>query len=193
MIDITWPVAPPPEVTTLWRYRNDCIIIIIITHVHGQIQDIAAQAVSQSIDGVHADLNTNGQSRLPVDAVHDQAWWWSGLLCRVLCKSQIHCVCHCNTACCYLPLLQWPFCKIFLDSCYIFWLLDVVTLYSNARYSNMLCADGDIFGSRPSDHYFRNVCWFVCLSVCLFVCAEFFSAIFDLISIKLGHMLYVWV
>ena len=31
------------------------------------------------------------------------------------------------------------------------------------------------------------------LSVCLFVCAEFFSAIFDLISIKLGHMLYVWV
>ena len=25
-------------------------------------------------------------------------------------------------------------------------------------------------GSRPSDHYFRSVCWFVCLSVCLFVC-----------------------
>jgi len=24
-------------------------------------------------------------------------------------------------------------------------------------------------GSRPSDHYFRSVCWFVCLSVCLFV------------------------
>ena len=59
---------------TLWRYRNECIIIIIIiTHVHGQIQDIAAQAVGQSVDGVHADLNTNGQSRLPVDAVHDQA------------------------------------------------------------------------------------------------------------------------
>ena len=31
------------------------------------------------------------------------------------------------------------------------------------------------------------------LSVCLFVCAEFFSAVFDPISIKLGHMLYVWV
>jgi len=30
------------------------------------------------------------------------------------------------------------------------------------------------------------------LSVCLFVCAEFFSAVFDPISIKLGHMLYVW-
>ena len=29
--------------------------------------------------------------------------------------------------------------------------------------------------------------------VCLFVCAEFFSAVFDPISIKLGHMLYVWV
>jgi len=48
-------------------------------------------------------------------------------------------------------------------------------------------------GSRPSDHYFRSVCLFVCLAVCLFVCAEFFSAIFDPISIKLGHMLYVWV
>ena len=48
------------------------------------------------------------------------------------------------------------------------------------------------FGSRPSDHYFRSVCLFVCL-VCLFVCAEFFSAVFDPISIKLGHMLHVWV
>jgi len=37
------------------------------------------------------------------------------------------------------------------------------------------------------------VCLSVCLSVCLFVCAEFFSAVFDPISIKLGHMLYVWV
>jgi len=44
-------------------------------------------------------------------------------------------------------------------------------------------------GSRPSDHYFRSVC----LSVCLFVCEEFFSAVFDPIWIKLGHMLYVWV
>jgi len=44
-------------------------------------------------------------------------------------------------------------------------------------------------GSRPSDHYFRSVCLFVCL----FVCAEFFSAVFDPILIKLGHMLYVWV
>jgi len=31
-----------------------------------------------------------------------------------------------------------------------------------------------LVGSRPSDHYFR--------SVYLFVCAEFFSAVFDLIS-----------
>ena len=48
-------------------------------------------------------------------------------------------------------------------------------------------------GSRPSDHYFRSVSLSVCLSVCLFaglfVCAEFFSAVFDPISIKLGHML----
>jgi len=33
----------------------------------------------------------------------------------------------------------------------------------------------------------------LCLFACLFVCAEFFSALFDPISIKLGHMLYVWV
>ena len=33
----------------------------------------------------------------------------------------------------------------------------------------------------------------VCLSVCLFVCAEFFSAVFDPIWIKLGHMLHVLV
>jgi len=31
------------------------------------------------------------------------------------------------------------------------------------------------------------------VSVGLFVCAEFFSAVFDPISIKLGHMLYAWV
>ena len=29
----------------------------------------------------------------------------------------------------------------------------------------------------------------VCLFVCLFVCAEFFSAVFDPISIKLGHVI----
>ena len=49
----------------------------------------------------------------------------------------------------------------------------------------------NIFGSRPSDHYFPSVCLSVCLFVCLFM--QFFSAVFDLISIKLGHMLYVWV
>jgi len=29
-------------------------------------------------------------------------------------------------------------------------------------FSHVCCVD-----SRPSDHYFRSVCWFVCLSVCL--------------------------
>ena len=33
----------------------------------------------------------------------------------------------------------------------------------------------------------------VCLFACFFVCAEFFSAVFDPISVKLGHMLCVWV
>jgi len=31
------------------------------------------------------------------------------------------------------------------------------------------------------------------VSVCLFVCAEFFSAVFDPIWIKLGHMLHAQV
>jgi len=31
------------------------------------------------------------------------------------------------------------------------------------------------------------------VSVDLFVCAEFFSAVFDPVLIKLGHMLCVWV
>jgi len=35
------------------------------------------------------------------------------------------------------------------------------------------------FGSRPSDHYFRSV---------LLVCAEILSAVFDPISMKLGHV-----
>jgi len=47
-----------------------------------------------------------------------------------------------------------------------------------------------LIGSRPRNHYFRSVL-FVCLSVCLFVCAELFSAVFDPIWIKLGHMLHV--
>ena len=33
------------------------------------------------------------------------------------------------------------------------------------------------FGSRPSDHYFRSVCWFVCLSVCL--CRVFLSRLWS--------------
>jgi len=31
------------------------------------------------------------------------------------------------------------------------------------------------------------------LFVCMFVCAEFLSAVFDPILIKVGRMLYVWV
>ena len=57
--------------------------------------------------------------------------------------------------------------------------------------SRRRCSTTQNIGSRPSDHYFRSVCLSVCLFVCLFVCAEFFSAVFDPISIKLGHMLYV--
>ena len=40
----------------------------------------------------------------------------------------------------------------------------------------------------PAAWVAKNVQFF-----CLFVYEEFFSAVFDPISIKLGHMLYVWV
>jgi len=63
--------------------------------------------------------------------------------------------------------------------------------FDTRTYCSTVCVR--IIGSLPSDHYFRSVCLIVCLSVCLFACAEFFSAVFDPISIKLGHMLYVWV
>jgi len=36
-----------------------------------------------------------------------------------------------------------------------------------------------------------TIIFVVCVG--LFVCAEFFSAVFDPILIKLGHMFYVWV
>jgi len=69
------------------------------------------------------------------------------------------------------------------------WLAVICTATSSSTSNDGFNASIQIFGSRPSDHYFRSVCWFVCL----FVCAEFFSAVFDRISIKLGHMLHVWV
>jgi len=52
-------------------------------------------------------------------------------------------------------------------------------------YAVLVCTFCTLYciGSRPSDHYFRSVC----LSVCLFV--QFFSAVFDPISIKLGHFI----
>jgi len=37
----------------------------------------------------------------------------------------------------------------------------------------------------------RKITIIFVVSVCLFVCAEFFSAVFDPIWIKLGHMLHV--
>jgi len=51
----------------------------------------------------------------------------------------------------------------------------------------------DCFKLRKSVLVHGQVTIIFVVSLCLFVCAEFFSAIFDPISIKLGHMLYVWV
>jgi len=65
-------------------------------------------------------------------------------------------------------------------------IVDVINTFPHLVLHNVTATV--IIGSRPSDHYFRSVC----LSVCL--CRLFFSAVFDPISIKLGHMLllYVW-
>jgi len=95
----------------------------------------------------------------------------------------------CCCCCCNFWLNSILFC--FLPSelivsfgCYFLFMLRLLICHRLDVWAiDLLC----IFGSRPSDHYFRSV------SVCLFVCAEFFSAVFDPISIKLGHMLYVWV
>ena len=44
-----------------------------------------------------------------------------------------------------------------------------------------------IFGSRPSDHYFRGVCWFVCLFDCL--CRVFLSRLWsDIDQTRMCHM-----
>ena len=51
---------------------------------------------------------------------------------------------------------------------------EVCRLCKSAGYTKSfytICAPCQLwhfFGSWPSDHYFRSVCWFVCLSVCLF-------------------------
>jgi len=50
---------------------------------------------------------------------------------------------------------------------------DADTMYlSHMQHDPCLC-----FGSRPSDHYFRSVCLFVCLSVCL--CRVFLSRLWS--------------
>jgi len=55
-------------------------------------------------------------------------------------------------------------------------------LYGSRKRNNAFV--GAFVGSRPSDHFFRSVFWFVCLSVCL---CRVFSAVFDPISTRLGH------
>jgi len=63
------------------------------------------------------------------------------------------------------------------------------------RYSqtNRVPGTGAPRSSPSNDLVHDQVTIIFVVSVCLFVCAEFFSAVFDPTSIKLGHMLYVWV
>jgi len=54
-------------------------------------------------------------------------------------------------------------------------LITVEILCSRSNCTHYNVVSNLVVGSRPSDHYFRSVCWFVCLSVCLFVCLYSFS------------------
>jgi len=57
--------------------------------------------------------------------------------------------------------------------------------------SRIRCAVVFLVHGQVTIIFVVSVCLSVCLFVCLFVCAELFSAVFDPIWIKLGHMLHV--
>jgi len=68
----------------------------------------------------------------------------------------------------------------------------------NVAKRNRLCLKNEFNIPKliplPPNYWFTHkwpIIFTVSVSVCLFVCAEFFSAVFDLIWIKLGHMLHV--
>ena len=54
---------------------------------------------------------------------------------------------------------------------------DAETLEYSIAINAVLCLVRYNVGSRPSDHYFRSVCWFVSLSVCL--CRVFLSRLWS--------------
>jgi len=66
-----------------------------------------------------------------------------------------------------------------------------MTKRTNTTYLQKTVIQGTCSGSEQLVH--GQVTIIFAVSVCLSVCAEFFSAVFDPISIKLGHVLYVWV
>jgi len=127
---------------------------------------------------------------------------WSGLgnigNCHYICSAVHLCIsqilsltcdsihCFFPTDCCHIwkKYLLTKFC----ESNKVWWCYTAISIQWWTQYA-VVRGQRSIIGSRPSDHYFHSVC----LSVCLFVCAEFFSAVFDPILIKLGHMLYAWV
>jgi len=56
-------------------------------------------------------------------------------------------------------------------------------------YFDVICQRSFLVHGQVTIIFVVSVCLSVCLFVCLFVCAEFFSAVFDPISIKLGHVI----
>jgi len=55
--------------------------------------------------------------------------------------------------------------------------LRVISSQTGACGSQQCMQRDQEIGSRPSDHYFRSVCWFVCLFVCL--CRVFLSCLWS--------------
>ena len=93
--------------------------------------------------------------------------------------------------------VQWPTsCN---NSCFVFYnILHFYTIWCNLQLMNcnLVMYFSSSYGIGMMNllvHSQVTIIFVVsvCLSVCLFVCAEFFSAVFDPIYIKLGHMLHV--
>jgi len=125
------------------------------------------------------------------DGSYDQPLWWSRYWGRAVSPL---CVCLCVWTITFEPNDLWPvylawwftltLCKVKVtdrgsysqQESVPFWLLIhifmwrvclVVCQVLCSKMVNVTSCEGFLilFGSRPSDHYFRSVCWFVCLFV----------------------------
>ena len=97
-------------------------------------------------------------------------WWASG---QNLVQDLLRLVVNCDDF--YIVYSEWA--SVFPHACGACLFCQCLSLTpSTVSYIDYLIIIQNI-GSRPSDHYFRSVCWFDCLSVCL--CRVFFSRLWS--------------